>query len=192
MDISFMNVQRCWLVGSLAVLGLLLGSCWLAGSSEEVPVLKDTPAQEPDNRAAVTDVKGLAQAHKAGVLRNPFSLRHETEQEAAAVSQIAETSGSKADFLPVQTGAKVTAAAKPVSPAPAEEIVFCGIAQGNGEQLALLQVGGTAAALALGESLNGWQVIAIDDAGVTVSRGGQVRKLGIDATAFMQEGAQEK
>ncbi len=188
-----MNAQRCWWVGSLTVLGLLLGSCWLAGSSEEVPVLKDAPAQEPDNRASVTDVKGLAQAHKVGVLRNPFSLQHETEQEAAAASQIAETSGSKADFLPVQTGAKVTAAAeKPVSPVPAEEIVFCGIAQGNGEQLALLQVGGTAAALALGESLNGWQVIAIDDAGVTVSRGGQVRKLGIDATAFMQEGAQEK
>lgn len=165
------------------VLLLLAGGAgaYYAGEAEEPPLV----LQEDETQAAVPqeppEIKGLQQAGELQALRNPFSLLHEREGEIAGQERNdrlpeEDKAGKKAvAVVSPEKGKKASASVKKET-AP---LILRGIVEGEGGRLALLQVGSTTVTAAGGESVAGWQVAAVGETSVTLTRAGQVRRLSL-------------
>lgn len=184
--------QRNWRkpLAGVVLLLLLLTGAWCVNDTPEPPVVLQKEPERNKAGQGPAEVKGLAEADNSKPLRNPFSLLHETEAEAGRLAAVPEE--------PALSGGKDTAKAAPAAPPvqaqpvkskAVDDIVLCGIAEGAGGRLALVRVGGTTAAVAAGETVQGWQITAIGTSSVVACRDGQERNLAITSD---REGAGEK
>ena len=173
----------------LILLLLLLTGAWYADGVPEPPVVLQKEAVK-DSGHEPLKVKGLAEANNSSPLRNPFSLLHETEAEAAGgLVSVQEGTASGTD-VEKKTAPVVTSRQQP--PAVKErgnDIALCGIAEGDGKRLALLRVDGMTVTAAAGETVKGWRVTAIGRSAVVVARDGQERSLDITSGG---EGSREQ
>ena len=163
----------------LVLLVAVLAGAWYAGEAEKPPlVLQAGEAGKVVQEDALV-IRGLQEANEHKELRNPFSLRHETEQEsepmALSAKQPMENGKIKMDKPPAASPAEENGSQKP---AGNEQVIsLCGIVEGEGQRLALLKIGNNTVTAGLGEMVSDWQVTGISAAAVTVERSGQVQVL---------------
>ena len=156
---------------------LLLGSAgaYYAGVAEEPPLVLQKTEKMADSSLEAPMIKGLARANDVQELRNPFSLLHEREGEIAG-NELKKASSEQIAASPVLPVSPEKQAA-PAKHGEKEGILLCGIVEGAGGRLAILQVGSNTVNAGCGETVAGWQVMEISRESVTVAGNGQVRRL---------------
>ena len=179
MDLQTVKGHRPLLVGGALLLLAGGAGAYYAGAAEEPPlVLQQESLPQPSQ--AATEIAGLEQANEGKEVRNPFSLLHERAGEVAAAvpdtQKVAENGPHPQENAPIQ-GHKGRQKNVLVKKEKAPEIVLCGIVEGAGGRLALLQVGSSTATAAVGEMVQGWQVTRVGSNAVTVVRDGQMLDL---------------
>lgn len=129
-------------------------------------------------------IKGLARANEVQELRNPFSLLHEREGDTVTGKLDAARTEPKENIaapVPKPAAGKTTA---PANSGRKTNLVLCGIVEGAGGRLALLQTGNSTVTAACGETVAGWQVTEIGRESVTLAGHGQVRRLPLTMAAM--------
>ena len=184
-----MKVDDKRIFAGVSLVLFMLALCWFIpycfGYVEQL-------AEEPQTALAITEpddstisrqakqqkqvgrqsVKGMEKAAGKQVLHDPFTLVHETEAEAARVTQERQ----QAPSAPEKASPTVPSKQMPPAPSQAEShepvmpsLVLQGIAGGEQGRLAILSDGRQSMALGVGESLGAWQVQAIDGNRVLVA-----------------------
>ena len=180
---------------------LLLGGglVLLLGAGISFSCLPDSPLQVTEQPVASQDVSGkelgvkpiagLEQSEAQRDMRNPFSLRHETELDAApsapaeGKTEIATVTGDfnanrRAVTVPAylrcsHAGDETGLPAVDVSSRP----VLCGLAQGNHGKLAMIRIGSQTITAVVGEWAGTWQVRDIHDSVVVLDNGQKAESL---------------
>lgn len=169
--------RRPLIMGSGFLLLAGITGAYYANEADKPPVVLQEKASGGEQDAEAVAIIGLQEANEQGGLRNPFTLLHEREGEVPRAAKETVPPPAKA-AVPVPG-----LAAAPPTPVPmradSREIQLCGIIEGEGGRLALLQAGGSTAAAGVGETVAGWQVTDIGRNGVTVQQGGQMRSLSL-------------
>ena len=137
----------------------------------------------------VKPIAGLEQSEAQRDMRNPFSLRHETEMDAAAAApaeckaEIATVAGdSNANRRAVTVPAYLRCSrAGDEAGLPAVDLssqpVLCGLAQGDHGKLAMIRIGSQTITAVVGEWAGTWQVRDIHDSVVVLDNGQEAESL---------------
>lgn len=174
MDLQAVKRSRSLIMGGIFLLLTGGAGAYYAGTAEEPPLVLQQETVAKTEQTA-TEIAGLEQANEGKDVRNPFSLLHERENEVAAVPDTQKPAGNELRLQ--ENGNKGEQKNVLVKKEKAPEIRLCGIVEGVGGRLALLQVGSGTSTAAVGETVQGWQVTRVGRNSVTVSRSGQVLDL---------------
>lgn len=180
---------------------LLLGGglVLLLGTGLSFRCLPDSQLQVTEQPVASQDVSGkelgvkpiagLEQSEAQRDMRNPFSLRHETEMDAAASApaeckaEIATVAGdSNANRRAVTVPAYLRCSrAGDEAGLPAVDLssqpVLCGLAQGAHGKLAMIRIGSQTITAGIGEWAGNWQIRDIHDSVVVLDNGQEAESL---------------
>ena len=183
MDFRDVKWRRPLIYGSVLLLLAGGAGAYYAGAAEEPPLVLRKNERQAETPAEPPAIKGLARANESQELRNPFSLLHEREGEGASGQlNVVRPEPKESVAAPVPK----TAAEKNTAPANSgrkTNLVLCGIVEGAGGRLALLQTGNSTVTAACGEAVAGWQVTEIGRESVTVAGYGQVCRLPLTMAA---------
>ncbi|SFT82292.1 hypothetical protein SAMN02910356_02277 [Selenomonas sp. GACV-9] len=161
-------------LAALVAAVLLMGAGILYAEEPEEGTADPLPVPGQAAGGAKKSVRGLASAQADVEVRNPFSVLHETAAAGQSLpdQKVAEKAAAPSGAAP-QDSPEPMAAQRQADPEPE----LCGILQSGNRYLAMLRVQDKSAALAVGESCQGWTVMTIDESGVLVQNGGQQKRL---------------
>jgi len=166
--------HKLLLEGVFILVGLSGG--WYVMEAEEPTLVLQRNTESTLAKQETVEIIGLKSAAAGKKLRNPFSLVHEQEGEAAVDLPAQGSYGSsEVSNSVVHKGEKKQKNAD----SGGQEIFLCGIVEGGGKRLALLRIGTNTLTAGQGEKAEDWQVLTIGTSVVTVERFGQVRSLSL-------------
>lgn len=176
--------KKTW--AAVMAAALLAGAGFLYAGEEEAPApaaVSDTERNALPKPGGRQEIAGWQKAEETEAVRNPFSLRHETAEEAPqAVPEKTEKPPEKAlppvpkmskGKLPPEPAGSLQVPGDVLPPAP----MLKGLLEGEGGKIAMIQIAGQTASLSAGESFQDCMVLAIEENSVVIRSGGQERRL---------------